>query len=113
MKVLAISAALFFCVFAASLLTGRAIETIALNQPMLGDTVFRHPRPIKNGTHFLTDQQESILSIASPMVLVVFGVTAILFVTLMHWQGRIEKEKKQQALNRVASSLDSGPYSAI
>ena len=113
MKVLSVSAAVSFCVFVASMLTGKAIETAALSQPMTGGSVFRHPRPIKGEIHFLTDQQESILSIVRPMALIAFGVTAILFVTLMHWQSRLEKEKKRQALDRVVASLESGRHSAI
>jgi len=113
MKVLAISAALSFCVFAASLLTGRAIETTALNQPMIGNAIFRHPRAIKDGVHFLTDRQESVLAIARPAVLAAFVVTAILFVALMRAHGRREEEKKREAGDRVAASLDSRPHSAI
>jgi hypothetical protein len=113
LKVLAILAVPSFCVFAASLVTTRAIETAALSQPMTGGAVFRHPRSIKNEIHFLADWQESVLVIARPTLLAAFVITAILFVALTHWQSRIEKEKKRQALDRVAASLDSPPHSAI
>jgi|HubBroStandDraft_6_1064221.scaffolds.fasta_scaffold443604_2 hypothetical protein len=78
------------------------IETVAVGQPSVANSVFRHPHLVKGVIRFLTDQQDSIYSIVQPIwfpawiVLVVLGGTYSLLVRRQ--SEKIERKKMDQIL---------------
>ena len=103
MKTLFILTLIAFGVAAPCFLVVFYIETIALSQPSVANTVFRHPHLIKGVIRFLTNQQESIYSIAhliwfpAWIVLVVLGGTYGLLVRRQSEE--IERKKMDQILD--------------
>src|SRR6266404_3438093 len=79
-KLLCIGCLAAFCLYAGSLTMIGWIETAALSQPSIADSEFSHPHKIKDGIRFLTDQQETIYSIAQPTM---YG--ALILVAIVVW----------------------------
>jgi len=87
MKVLWIASLAAFSLFMASLLTVGWIETAALSQPSIPDSLYRHPHEIKGAIRFFTNQQETIYSIAKPTM-----VVALILVAMLVWLAQRRSE---------------------
>jgi hypothetical protein len=102
MKALFILTLSVFCVAAPCLLIDLYIETVAVGQPSVANSVFRHPQLIKGVIRFLTDQQESIYSIIRPILfpaLISSAVLAGIYSELVRRQSvKIERKKMDQIL---------------
>jgi hypothetical protein len=106
MRILIISGLLAFCFSMACMLMVGYIETAALSQPSVADSVFRHPHRIKGVVRFFTDQQEDIYSIVQPIMIPAFVVLAI-FGGIHNWlTRRQEKEIERKRLDRMLGGAD-------
>jgi ABC-type dipeptide/oligopeptide/nickel transport system permease component len=103
MRVLFILGLLIFGVTVGCFLVVGYIETAALSQPSVANSIFRHPHQVKGVIRFFTDQQESVYSIVQPLMLPAFAVLCLVGGT-WNWLVRREVEKiKRKKLNRIVS----------
>jgi len=97
MRAFAISVVAAWSVTIALMLTDGYIETAALSQPAIADTLYRHPHMFKGVIRYLTDGQEQVYATVHPLM---FGSWATLFVlgcvyTRLVWQ-QSEKNRRSK-----------------
>ena len=83
------------------MLTVGYIETVALNQPAVADSVFRHPHGIKGEIRFFTDQQEDIYSIVQPILFPAWVLVCILGGACSWQVRRQDREIERKRLDRL------------
>ncbi len=77
------------------------IETTALRQPSIADSVFRHPRRLKGVVRYLNDQQESIYSVTKPIMFPSLVITCVLG-GIWNWLVRRQVDEiKRDKLNHI------------
>jgi hypothetical protein len=101
MKALLILTLLAFGFATSCMLIAGYIETAALSQPSVANSVFRHPHLIKGVIRFFTDQQESVYSIVRPIMFPAWVIAAVVGGWYSLLVRREAEEIKRKKLDRI------------
>ena len=108
MRVLLVISLIGWIVAMGSMLTVGYIETAALNQPKIADSLFTHPHNIKGVVRFFSDHQEQIYGVARPLMIGSWAATFVLFSVYGHMEDQWKKRKQRSLMDRVSTEFERG-----
>jgi hypothetical protein len=103
MRVLLVVSLSGWVVAMGSMTTVGYIETAALSQPKIGDSLFTHPHKVKGVIRFFSDHQEQIYGIAKPLMIGSWAVTFVLFIVYGHIEDQWKERKQRSLMDRLTT----------
>jgi hypothetical protein len=107
MRVLLALSLIGWIVAMGSMLTVGYIETAALKQPKIADSLFTHPHDVKGIVRYFSEHQEQIYRIAKPLMIGSWAATLFLFIVYGHFEDQWEERKQQNLMDRISSYAEN------